>query len=241
MGLRLAGLAFLGALVLAGMVLCSWRTLLTTSRTQKIWCRHSERIFVDGINVPVYRLDNGMSLLAVTGIFRPRIFISKDITLILSTEELRAALAHEIAHVSAFDNLKRLLLKITRSPRWINTSNNVDAEWGRASEIAADQHALATGSSVLDLSSALIKVGRLNRPFASTEGLASHLVQPACNSALEVRIMRLSKMLEGREAPVLTVKHRNLVLPVMLTVMAYLACVNAMLPAVYEILEFLVR
>jgi hypothetical protein len=179
---------------------------------------------------------------AVAGIFRSRIFVAREITEALSPDELRAALAHELAHVSSFDNLKQLLLKITRAPRWLKALHSVDAEWTDASEIAADQEALAEGTSVLDLSSALIKVGRLSRPLTGRELVASHLVPPTCGSALENRVTCLSEILEGNGAtPARSAKRGHLLLPLVLTLTAYLACVNAVLPAVHEALEFLVR
>jgi beta-lactamase regulating signal transducer with metallopeptidase domain len=194
------------------------------------------------MRAPVYRVENSASLVAVAGIFRPRIFVAREITETLSQDELRAALAHEMAHVSSFDNLKQLLLKITRAPRWLKALHNVDAEWTDASEIAADHEALAGGTSVLDLSSALIKVGRLIRPVTSREPVASHLVPPTCGSALENRVTCLSEILEGAGAtPARSGKRSRVLLPLLLTLAAYIACVNALLPAVHEALEFLVR
>ncbi|HZD92789.1 MAG TPA: M48 family metalloprotease, partial [Candidatus Sulfotelmatobacter sp.] len=187
MGFRLALLALLGGLVLSMMAIRTCRIVWTTRRTQRAWGKQSQRMYLEGIDLPVYCVENGGSLLAVTGIFRPRIFVAREITVALSVQELRAALAHEIAHVSSFDNVKQFLLRITRLPRWMKAYQNLDLEWTSASEIAADSVALER-ASVLDLSSALIKVGRLKRTFATSDALASHLVPPTCGSALEVRI-----------------------------------------------------
>jgi Zn-dependent protease with chaperone function len=238
MGLRLAALAALGALITFGMVARGVIILRATRRAQRSWRQHSERLDLDGIDTPVYCVENGGSLMAVTGLFHPRVFVAREITQSLSHDEL----AHEMAHVSSFDNLKQLLLKITRAPRWLKKLHGADAEWANACEIAADHDALADGASVLDLSSALIKVGRLNRPFAGREPVASHLVPTACGSALESRVTCLSEMLEGAEAaPVRGVKRSHLVLPLILILAAYIACINTVLPSVHEALEFLVR
>jgi Zn-dependent protease with chaperone function len=240
MGLRLGGLAMLGASVLAAMAVRGWRILRDTRRTQRAWRNCSQRVHLEGIGLPIYYVENGAPLLAVTGIFRPRIFVARAIAEALSVQELRAALAHEMAHVSSLDNLKQFLLKITRPPGWM-AFHSADAEWTNASEIAADQTALFEGASVLDLSSALIKVGRLKRPLAVPEALASHLVPPACGSALETRITRLSELLEREQLPAPAVKRTGLALPIFLAAIAYLTCINAVLPAVHEALEFLVR
>ena len=241
MGFRLMALATLGGLLLVGMVARGIGLLRVTREAQRGWRENSHRLHMDGIRVPVYCVENSPSLMAVTGIFRPRIFVASVIAKMLSPEELRAALSHELAHVSSFDNLKQLLLKITRAPRWLKALYAADAEWTNASEIAADRDALAEGVSVLDLSSALIKVGRLNRP-SGREAVASHLVPTACGSALESRVTRLSELLEGKSVtPAHAAKRSTLVLPTMITLVTYGACIHAVLPAVHEALEFLVR
>jgi len=240
MGWRLAVLAFAGAAVVAGMGVRGWRILRDTRGAQRRWRKDSQRTSVDGIGLPVYCVENGASLLAVVGIVRPRIFVAREIMEALSADELRAALAHELAHISSIDNLKQFLLKITCPPTWMGSFQAADAAWVSASEIAADQGALLRGASVLDLSSALIKAGRLRRPHAAAETLASHLVPPACGSALETRIARLSELLEREQMP-RAAKPVRLALPLAVVALTYLACIHAVLPAVHEALEFLVR
>jgi Zn-dependent protease with chaperone function len=242
MGLRLLALAALGALMLLAMAVRGVTILRATRKAQRAWRERSGKITVEGMTVPVFRVEDGASLLAVTGIFRPRIFVAREITETLSPDELRAALAHELAHVSSFDNLKQLLLKVTRAPRWLRTLYNVDSEWTNVSEIAADHGALAEGVSVLDLSSALIKVGRLNRPLGGREAIASHLVPVNCASSLESRVTCLSELLEGASLrPAHETRRGGLFLPLVIGLVAYIACINALLPAVHEALEFLVR
>jgi len=242
MGFRLVALAILGALILLGMTMRAVNLLRATRTAQQGWRDHSERMEIESLRAPVYRVENGSSLLAVTGIFRPTIFVAREITEALSHDELRAALAHEMAHVLSFDNLKQLLLNITRAPRWLETIYNSDAEWTSAAELAADHRALAEGASALELSSALIKVGRLKRPLAGREPLASHLVPTACSGSLESRVVRLSEILEDAEtAPASGVNGSHLLLAMIIGLAAYLACIHTVLPAVHEALEFLVR
>jgi Zn-dependent protease with chaperone function len=241
MGFRLTALAILGALLLGGMLVRGVRILHATRATHRNWQERSRKIDI-ALRVPVYSVEDGASLLALTGIFHPRIFVAREITEALSHDELRAALAHEMAHVSSYDNLKQFLLKITRAPRWLTALHNADAEWTSASEIAADHGALAEGASVLDLSAALIKVGRLKRPTVGRRLIASHLVPTACSGALETRIACLTKMLEGTgAAPARGEERSSLLMPMVITVGLYLACIHAILPAVHEALEFLVR
>ena len=242
MGFRLEALAALGALVLLAMAMRAVTILRATRKAQQGWRGRSDRIKMEAMRTPVYRVENGASLLAVTGIFRPAIFVAREITEALSQDELRAALAHEMAHVWSFDNLKQLLLKITRAPRWLEALYNADAEWTSASELAADHRALAEGASALELSSALIKVGRLKRSPVADAPIASHLAPSCCSGALESRVARLSEILEGAEtAPASARNGSHLLLAIIIGLAAYFACIHAVLPAVHEALEFLVR
>jgi len=240
-GLRLDVLAVAGGLLVAWMVIRGWHTLRATRRAQRSWRKSAERIHVEGIKLPIYRVENGSALLAVAGIVRPQIFLSREIAETLSPGELKAALEHETAHVASFDNLKQMLLKITRPPGWLKAFQDIDVEWGGASEIAADYNALTRGASVLDLSSALIKVGRLNRGAAIPDAVASHLIPPACNASLGQRIMRLSEHLQGTAQLTAHPQDRKLMFAIALGVATYIACIQALLPAVHEILELLVR
>lgn len=241
-GFRLDALAVAGALLLVCMAARGWRILRATNEAQQSWRKNSERVCLEGIDLPVYRVKNGSSLLAVTGIFRAKVFLSGDIAETLSPQELSAALQHEMAHVAAFDNLKQMLLKMTQPPRWLKAYHHADAEWSGASEIAADRSALASGASVLDLSSALIKVGRLSRGSGAANAIASHLIPTACSSSLEQRIVRLSELIQSNEETAVHKAQRGkLFVAVIFSAAAYVACIHALLPAVHEALELLVR
>src|SRR5581483_8022912 len=68
-GLRLDALALTGALLVVVIITRSWRMLLATLYAQRSWRKNSERIYLEGINLPIYCVKNNSSLLAVTGIF----------------------------------------------------------------------------------------------------------------------------------------------------------------------------
>jgi hypothetical protein len=238
----LLGLAALGAFVLLVMGTRGLRLVWATRQAQKQWRRASTRLRIRGIigDVPLYRVNGPAALLAVSGVLRPKIFIGHEVADTLTAGELSAALIHEMAHVNALDNLKQFLLRITRLPRWS------DVEWTNASEIAADEAALARGASVLDLSSALIKVGRLGQGRAMRDlVVASHLLPVATGSSMEMRVTHLQKLLEGHCRPQRNASgsgHKYYrILPVLLLVLSYATCVNAILPWIHEALEFLVR
>ena len=246
MALRLLALALLGGLALLAMAVRAVRIARATIIAQRQWRRNSRKISVPGVQLPVYCVQNSPSLLAVVGIFRARIFVAREIAEFLSAEELSAALAHEMAHVSAFDNFKQFLLKITRPPRWFAALHTADIAWTNASEIAADETALAEGASVLDLSAALVKVGRLGPHTAMNEAIAaSHLLPLTAGSCMEVRVAHLQEVLEGKIQSGEGLSHRRktslTIIPLLLVISAYVICINGILPWTHELLELLVR
>lgn len=246
MGLRLLVLAACGGLALVGFAIRSWRVIRATRQAQKLWRSHSTRVQPEGVRVPVYCADGAYPLLAVTGVFRPEIYVTNTVAQNLSANELSAAIAHELAHVRSRDNLKQMVLKITQPPQWLNPFRKSDAAWLKASEVAADEAALASGATALDLSSALVKVGQLSRlaPVSNTIA-ASYLLPETAESCIAVRVMHLEKLLSGeRGLARLRHDHGNktwTVLSLVLLVVSYGVCVHAVLPRMHEALELLVR
>ena len=242
--LRLLVLAALGGASLAMISIRAVTVLRATLRAQRQWLRNSRLVKVAEIQAPVYCMEGPSPLLAVTGIFRPRIFVARRVAESLTTKELSAAIAHEMAHVSALDNLKQFILKISQPPHWLKIFRNGDAAWVNASEMAADEGALSAGASSLDLSSALVKVGRLSRQISVNNMIAaSHLLPVAAESCIEMRVTRLQKLLENDEQPNAGPSHGKLfwISSFTLAAIAYVICMNAALPWMHEALEMLVR
>jgi hypothetical protein len=244
MGLRLLLLATLGTLVIAAVAVRSWRIVRATHRAQKEWGARARPLHVAGVDVPVYCGDLS-ALVAVTGLFRPKIFVSTKVVERLSHDELLAAIAHEVAHVGALDNLKQMILKITGAPKWLKLVSSSDAMWLNASEMAADEGALAGGASALDLSSALVKVAAVSRRLPALDRIAaSHFLPVAGPSCLATRVSHLSKLLEGEGYSPRVVTRTQKYLPgfaLLMIIVSYAACVSAVLPWIHEVLELLVK
>ena len=85
-------------------------------------------------------------VLAVQGIFRPEIVVSRRLLVpaVLSPEALEIALAHEKAHMRHLDNLKLLILS---SLSLSGCACPAVLRWRRAAEIAADNDAVAGSRS----------------------------------------------------------------------------------------------
>lgn len=177
--LKLGALALLSA---AGLLLAAWRGFAAWRATRNLianWLRNSEPIRLEQATVPAYRLKHQFPVIAVVGVFRQRLFIADHLFDSLTPEELSAAIAHECGHLSAFDNLKRTLLRICRDTLTIvPCGRSLDREWLAASEIAADDFAAGKdGQTALNLASALVKIARLI-PDGQRPGL------PACVSLI---------------------------------------------------------
>jgi Peptidase family M48 len=247
---RLLALGTVGAALVMVIGARAFRVLWATARARNEWRTRAERLELPGIDVPIYCADycadGPVPLLAMTGTFQPEIFVSRQVMRKLSRGELAAALAHEMAHATSWDNFKRTLLKITQPPKWLGFVAETDAAWLNASEIAADEGALARGASVLDLSSALVKVARMNGKMPVRMVTASHLLPQSGASSIEMRISHLHRLLENeREAHTATQhgisgKYR-VGLSLAVLVLCYVGCLVVILPWVHETLELLVK
>jgi hypothetical protein len=134
-------------------------------------------------------VDHARGLVAVAGILRPRLVVSRDVRQALTPDQLKAALAHERAHWISRDNLKRLLILLTPSivPGWRGLAS-LDLAWQQFTEFAADDYAVSGDPQrSVDLAGALVRVSRLSsspRPV-----LAASLLD-GCGQ-LESRVSRL--------------------------------------------------
>jgi len=134
---------------------------------------------------PAYELpDNGPNLF-VTGVWRPRLLISRGAMGMLDAQEMQAAIRHELAHAQGRDNLKLMLMRFCAFPALAS----LDREWLRAAEMAADDHAALDESGAADLASALVKVGTASARLAVPE-LGMSLV-PETDAPVSARVQRL--------------------------------------------------
>jgi Zn-dependent protease with chaperone function len=107
--------------------------------------------------VPLFRIRPAVPALAVAGMWAPRVLLSDAAATVLSRHELDRALKHEWVHVRRWDNLKKLMFLF-----WpFAGMSQLESAWTEASEMAADDAAVASASDALDLASALIKLSRL--------------------------------------------------------------------------------
>jgi Zn-dependent protease with chaperone function len=127
--------------------------------------------------VPTFAIDTDAPVMALVGVLRPRLLITRPVLDALTGEELRAACAHEVGHWRAFDNLKRLAMRAAPDLLSATTAARaIERRWVAASEHAADRVAGDSGRARCALASALVKVARLTPPATSIAEPISALV-----------------------------------------------------------------
>jgi hypothetical protein len=190
---------------------------------------------------PVVLVENEAPLLAMSGLFRPRLLISRSVLRNLSAEELGAALSHEHAHRASRDNLKRLLVQLAPDIfPFLHPLRTLERAWSQFAEWAADDQATGGDSArAVSLAAALVQVARMGAgprlPFLSTSFLAS-------DRDLSARVDRLLETLPVIPAPTAEAQPALPTAGVLLVgCMAALLATPVALPVVHELLELLLH
>jgi Zn-dependent protease with chaperone function len=152
---------------------------------------------------PVIFLDRDQPVLFCTGVRRHAIVVSRGAVRLLDAEELRAALAHELAHLASHDPAVSWVVMAARAVMWFNPAFQVlsralahDAEW------RADERAAAACGDRLALASGLIKLHRATSAAGApgvrrTLPLAGALAEPLARvKSLDVEV-RCRRLLDG--------------------------------------------
>lgn len=165
-----------------GRAAAAW---LATIRVVGDWRRRGRRL--DGIaaGVPAFAVDEPFPIVAVAGIVRPQLFVAERVLRECTPAEIAAMIAHECAHVSARDNIKRLVIRMC--PDVFGIPRGLDRDWAAAAEEAADALAAAQAPSArFDLAQALIRVARLAVPHSPELASAFYL-----GGSVDTRVRRL--------------------------------------------------
>ncbi|HTV64184.1 MAG TPA: M56 family metallopeptidase [Bryocella sp.] len=142
-----------------------------TNRFLSDCARHGRKIAVPGEDSPALLVSDKAPVLAVAGVFRQQLLISRRVLRELSAEQREAALRHEHAHRASGDNLKRLLILLAPDAvPFLMTFSGVERAWSRFVEWAADDEATSGDPQrALSLASALVQVAKMkmgSRPRA---------------------------------------------------------------------------
>lgn len=169
-------------------------------RTAAEFRRAGEQIRLPGEDAPVTVVGSDAPLVALTGVARPRVVVSRGMLRALSREQLDAALRHEQAHRAAHDNGKRLLFLLSPDPfAPLGRLAALECAWARVAEWAADDRAAAgEPERALTLAETLVRVARMGRPPATCL-LAAQLINDG--RGLRERVERLVDFASQPPAP----------------------------------------
>jgi Zn-dependent protease with chaperone function len=170
--------------------------------------------------------------LTLVGVRNPRVLVSQSAIELLSREELRIALQHEVAHMQARDNLKKLIFRFCPFPGM----SKLESAWSQAAEMAADDSAVGNLDNAIDLAAALIKLSRL----VSVE------VAPVCTigfvtGCLSLRVARLLAWNEARKVQPARISFTYAIPPVLVFLLCLFVTYSPLLALTHEATEWLVR
>lgn len=128
-----------------------------TTRAVTCWLEGARPLNVDTNDTVTFQSRRESPPLFVVGVRHPRVLVSESTVSLLTPDELRMALKHELEHMKSFDNLKRLILVFCPFPGMAK----LEKAWSQAAELAADDAAVSNQRDALDLAAALVKLSRL--------------------------------------------------------------------------------
>lgn len=163
-GVVLPVLAILGAALLLSAIVRLAVTLARHRRIVRGWLESATSITLTGVRIPAMRVESEFPIVAVVGVFRPKLVIARAVLDACSADELDAILDHECRHITRGDNLRRTLLIALPDPLgWLRVGREIDLAWHDATEEVADEapgHERGDSGRVA-LASALIRVAKL--------------------------------------------------------------------------------
>jgi Zn-dependent protease with chaperone function len=178
-------------LLAAGLV----RVLAAQSRASRlvaVWLKEAG-VLDAGTTRTMLQVKRGGPPLLLYGISTPKVLVSEKAVALLSPEELRVAVEHEMGHLRSRDNLKKLILYGAPFPGMAS----LERAWQEAAEFAADEAAVSNSIDAVELASALIKLCHLV-PAQESPAFTTGLVDMA--ALVNVRVRRLLAWKESRSS-----------------------------------------
>jgi Zn-dependent protease with chaperone function len=233
--------AWLGAAAWVASVLRGLAGVVRTVRYVQTCRRLGAETIVGGDSPEALVVPEGAAVMAVAGVWRPRLVVSQLVMDALSLEQREAAFRHEAAHRVSRDNLKRLLFALSPDILpLVSGLSLLEQGWAKFTEWAADDEAVSGDQErALSLASALVRVAKLGvRPAPAY--LLSSLVNDVRD--LETRVDRLLREPAYAEKPLrpLAAFTRNAVL-VLCGVTATMLLWPESLGSIHRLLERLVQ
>lgn len=212
----------------------SYRVIVTQMRASRIVARWLEgaRPLDTGSEAVTFRSRRETPPLTLVGMRRPRVLVSETAVALLSHDELRVALQHELAHIRSWDNLKKLVFRFSPFPGMAQ----LETAWSQAAELAADDAAVSNFDDAVDLAAALVKLSRLIPVEAA----------PACTvgfvtGSISARVARLLAWDEAGKRRERGIPRWLAISPVVVAVFFAFMTYGSVLALTHEATEWLVR
>jgi beta-lactamase regulating signal transducer with metallopeptidase domain len=206
---------------------------IKTSRTVARWLEGANPLNVNSdAQMVTFRSRREAPPLTLMGVRRPRVLVSESAVALLSHEELRVALQHELAHMQSRDNLKKLVFRFCPFPGMAR----LESAWSQAAELAADDAAVSNLGDAIDLASALVKLSRLVPVEAA----------PVCTvgfvtGSISARVARLLVWDEAVKSQPMRMRPWYVIPPALVALSYVFATYGPALALTHEITEWLVR
>jgi hypothetical protein len=225
------GLVLVGAAIVRGLI--AWTT---ARRRVQTWMAHARPLTLASTTLPAYAIDAVQPLIALVGLRRPRLLITQGLIDALTPAELDAAVAHELGHQRAFDNLKRLV--ICSAPdvlTYFHAARVIEQRWAAAAEHLADRiDGPDSAAARCALASALVKVARLTPTIPATSEPISTLIS---GGEIASRVQRLL----SDEDTTPSARRRLGALSALAGLIAVASTYSPLLQSVHELTELLVH
>jgi beta-lactamase regulating signal transducer with metallopeptidase domain len=170
--------------------------------------------------------------LTLVGVCHPRVLVSESTVALLSHNELRIALRHELEHMKSHDNLKKLIFRCCPFPGMVK----LESAWAESAELAADDAAISSQCDAIDLAAALVKLSRL----------VPVQVHPVCAMdfaavSLSRRVARLLAWDEASKARRVRIRTWFVIPPVVAVSLLVTIAYGPVLALTHDVTEWLVR
>lgn len=211
-----------------------WRT----RRFLRLVKRGASRVALPGVPLPAWQLEIPFPLVALAGLWRPRLLIARAVLEQMPADELRVVLRHELAHARRRDNIARLILSAMPDALGLTRRLGVDRAWHHAVEDAADD--LAAGDDPqarVSLAAALVRAAKMaaRQPAPAVPLLAFH-----DGESVERRVRRLIEAPPAR--PVGRFRAREAAAAALVCgALAAVAKADTILLAAHSVIEWMVN
>jgi Zn-dependent protease with chaperone function len=149
------------------------------SNRARAWLQNAQPLTLPWTPLPAFAVEAEAPFVALVGVLRPRLFITRSVVDALTEEELAAGLGHEVGHWRALDNLKRLAMRMAPDFLAGTVARDLERRWASSAEHWADRHA-CEATTVVDrgrarcaLASAIVKVARMAPAMVMTEPIST--------------------------------------------------------------------